>query len=131
MTRRHQTLIALVALLGWASPGRAQVDPTETETAPAEATETETAPAEATETDTETEPIPEPPAASEGEVEAEDDYEPPTEVVATPEPEPEESEGNDLVPPGDAELADDHPVDAADITFVPGKGLRLTSADDR
>lgn len=60
-----------------------------------------------------------------------------TSLVASPDPDDDEvgdDEGDDeddLLPPGDAELASPHPVDAADITFVPGKGLRVTSADDR
>ena len=36
-----------------------------------------------------------------------------------------------LVPEGEEELMGEHPVDAADITFVPGRGLRVTSADGR
>lgn len=50
------------------------------------------------------------------------------EAVAT---ELELEEGSPLVPAGEEALMDEHPVDPADITFVPGKGLRVTSADGR
>ena len=41
-----------------------------------------------------------------------------------------EDDSDSLLPEGEAELMGNHGVDSADIRFVPGRGLQLTSADD-
>ncbi|MBO6939825.1 MAG: hypothetical protein JJ863_32940 [Deltaproteobacteria bacterium] len=133
MTRRTHVLVALSVLLGWTSLGLAQVPDAGPEPTPTDD------PAEATTDSTESE-VPPPPGDDVVEEPAADGAEeaPSPAVVATPAPEPEpEPQGpalgdeHELLPPGDEALAGSHPVDAADILFVPGKGLRVTSADDR
>ena len=133
MTKRALTILAAGALFAAApSLGRAQA------TDPEPQTPDETEIPEPTDASAEPEagvpsgeaPLPAEPDSPSEELEQVPD---PVEMPAAglPEEGAEAAEGEDLIPPGEEELMGEHPVDATGISFVPGKGLRLTSADGR
>jgi hypothetical protein len=132
---RLVTLLVGTAALGAAMPAFAQPPP-EPAQAPAGAAPAAPAPAEAapppappTEAAPPVEPVP--PAGAVPPAEAA----PPAAAVAAPAAGAPAKDANDeeppspLLPPGESELMDDHPVDAEKIRFRPGKGLEFVSKD--
>lgn len=51
-------------------------------------------------------------------------------IVVPPPPSGERASGEQLHPKGEDEMMGDHPVDRGDISFKPGKGVEINSADD-